>query len=564
MTIRGLRYRWEFLEPKISTEDFEGSGVSQALARILSVKGITPEAVDSFLNPQPDTLQEVPPLPNLDEAITRITRAIERGETIMVHGDYDVDGITSMALLVRNLERLGTKRVVPYVPSRFVEGYGLSEQAIKYASDVGASLIITVDCGVTALKEISLARELGIDVVVTDHHEPPKVLPDAVAVVDPKCHPEAPHELAGVGVAFELMNALYQRHKSPLKPLLWDLDLVALGTVADQVPLRGINRTLVRLGLKALTNSLKVGMKALMKVSGKSGEVTCWDVLYLLAPRINAAGRISHAKNALRLLLTRDGEEALTLARALDTENKKRQDIEERIHEEARALALKEEEKIILVLAKDGWHEGVIGIVASRIVEEFNKPTILIALEGDEGKGSGRSIPPFNLFKALEVTEEYLMAYGGHRMAAGLRIKRNKIDAFREAINEYGGSVLTPEDLEPVIKVDAKISLGEVNDGLLKEIELLSPFGAGNPTPVFYIEDVEVVGNPRRVGEDHLRFSLRDETGHAPAIFFGGGEFLERLERGKTRIDAVFKIREDEWAKRPLAELHILDFRFRE
>jgi len=561
---KGYRFKWKIRSPEVSPEELTGSlNISPILARILASRGFSIKGAEEFLNPSLKNLTPPDNLPDMEKATERIARAIKNKEAIMVHGDYDVDGLTSVAILVRNLNRLGADKVIPYIPSRFNEGYGLSKQAVEQAKKEGASLIITVDCGITAVEEAKLAKNQGIDLIITDHHEPPKELPSAIAIVDPK-RLSNPNELAGVGVAFKLLQGLYERLNVGIKPLLWDLDLVALGTIADQVPLLGENRILASFGIKTLEKTLKVGLKALKRTAGVGERITSYDILFMLGPRLNAAGRLAHAKKALRLLLTKDADEAMELAQELDRNNRERQKIEEEIFEEAKEMALSQGDDYVFVLAKDGWHEGVIGIVASKIVEEFYRPTFLIALDGDHGKGSGRSIPHFDLFRALLSTEEYLETYGGHKMAAGLTIRKENLELFSVAINKHGKEVLSEDDLIPSLKIDTKISIGELKEELLDEINRLAPFGVGNPTPLFYVEDVGVVGNTRMVGNGHLRFILRDETGYASAIFFGGGEHLSKFESGKTRIDAVFKLKEDTYAKRMAFDLNIIDFRIRE
>lgn len=560
---KGFRFTWRIKSPKVSSQELmESLKIGPILAQILASRGISKKSAEDFLNPSLSNLTPPDNLPDMEKATKRIAEALGKNETIMVHGDYDVDGLTSVALLVRNLNRLGAEKVVPYIPSRFIEGYGLSKKAIENAKRQGVSLFITVDCGVTALEEALVAREKGIDLIITDHHEPPKEIPQAVAVVNPK-RLERPNELAGVGVTFKLLQGLYERLGLDPKPLLWDLDLVALGTIADQVPLLGENRILASFGLKALEKTLKVGLKALKRIAGVGEKITVYDILFVLGPRLNAAGRLSHAKKALRLLLTKEAKEAVNFAQDLDNENRERQKIEEEILEEAKEMAKRERDDYVFVLSKDGWHEGVIGIVASKIVEEFYRPTFLIALNGEYGKGSGRSIPNFDLFHALEATEDYLETYGGHKMAAGLKIKRDKLEAFREAMNIYGKKMLSQEDLKPLLNIDAKVLLGDLSDDILGELNKLVPFGVGNPTPLFLVEDVSIVGNTRTVGNGHLRFILKDETGHASAIFFGGGEYLSKFESGKTRIDAVFQLKEDTYAKRMAFDLNIIDFRIR-
>ncbi|MCF6191582.1 MAG: single-stranded-DNA-specific exonuclease RecJ [Candidatus Hydrothermae bacterium] len=476
----------------------ERVALSPLTARLLSARGISPEEVEAFLHPSLEQLHSPFLLHQMDRAVERILEAVKREESILVYGDYDVDGVSSTALLVRGLERLGAK-VTAYIPDRFEEGYGLHRSGVDHAREVGATLIVTVDCGVTAMEEVAYARQLGIDVVITDHHLPKETLPDAVAVVNPRVGETYPFpELAGVGVTFKLLEALHARTGASRKPLLWDLDLVVLGTVGDVVPLMGENRVLVHYGLKVLAHTRKAGLKALKEVAKVRGsKLHPWHVSFILAPRLNAAGRLTHARHALELLTTRDGKRALQIAEQLHAENQRRQQLERKILEEAIQMieAGDLEKSWVLVVAREGWHEGVVGIVASRLVERYERPALVIALQNGEGKGSGRSVESFHLFRALLEAEELLESFGGHRMAAGVRIRSDRLEALRDRLNAYARANHEPEDLLPEVHLDLVLEdPAWLHDPRLpEEMEQLEPFGSGHPHPALLIPDVRVL-----------------------------------------------------------------------
>lgn len=515
--------RWIFKQtlPEVRDE-VSFSPFTQAL---LASRGIPPDGVEDFLFPRIEALSSPFLLPGMERAVDRIVTALKNRERILVHGDYDADGVVSTALLVRNLRRLGAD-VVAYIPDRFEEGYGLSTEGVEHAKSAGASLIITVDCGITAVEEVELARSYGIDVVVTDHHLPQEHLPDAVALVNPKLLRDG-EELAGVGVVFKLLDALYTALDLDKSALYWDLDLVALGTVADLMPLVGENRILVHYGLKVLSQTRKAGLKALQEVARLRGKtVSPWHISFIFGPRLNVAGRLRHARIALELLTTPEGQRALELARLLDQENRRRQSLERTIVEEAsrRIESTDLRDHPVLVVEGEGWHEGVIGIVASRLVERYERPAIVIAVEDGWGKGSGRSVPGFHLFEALHAHRHLLEAFGGHRMAAGLRLRRERIPELREALVAYVDENLT-EPPEPEVEVDFVLpEPGWLEDPRLpEEFRKLEPFGMGNPHPTFVLQGARILQRSRK-SKHHIRFLL---------LFQGKSLVVERRTTGQ-------------------------------
>lgn len=531
--------------------------VSSVTAALLVARGYgTPAAARAFLQPNLHQLHDAARLPDMESAVTRIGAALDRDEQIGIYGDYDVDGQTSTALLVRGLTALGaTPRW--YIPERVSEGYGLNSAAIEALAQDGVTLLITVDCGSGATAEVQRAAELGMDVIVTDHHEPGGDRLRAAAFVNPKrsdCdYPN--RELAGVGVAFKLMHTLWRaRGRDGYPPHAYEL--VALGTVADVCPLIDENRVLVHEGLARVNAGAMPALSALADVSGvERGQVSATRIAFSLAPRLNAAGRVGHAELGVRLLLSDDYDEALSLAQQLDEENRVRRELEADIVEEALAAVERDDllSDWVLVVAGEGWHPGVIGIVASRLVERYARPAVVIGLDGDTGIGSARSIGAFDLFAALAECEDVLVRFGGHRMAAGLTVTRQSVAMLRHKLNEYAGTVLTPSDLVPQTRVDLSLQLGDVTEQLGRELEQLAPFGAGNPTPVLSATDAIVVG-ARTVGKegDHLKLTLKcaeTDTVH-DAMAFGGGALLDAVVPG-SQVHVAFGLRVGEWRGKP-------------
>jgi single-stranded-DNA-specific exonuclease len=520
------------------------------LAGLLVQRGHdTGEAARRFLRPALTDLSDPYALAGMPDAVAIIAATVRAHGRILVHGDYDVDGQCASALLTRALREAGAD-VLPFLPHRLRDGYDFGPAGLEVARAAGASLIITCDCGITAYETVAAARSVGIGVVVTDHHLPGAELPPALAVIDPQREDDTSdaNALCGTGIAFKLVQALVPALGLPANLPFHFLDLVALATVADVVPLQGENRILVKHGLKVLCSSRWAGIRALIDVTGLTGkEVRARHVGFVLGPRLNAAGRVGDATDGLRLLLTDDPAEAATLAQRLESLNLERQALDQRILDEAleqveRTANLEQDASFVLV--GDGWHPGVVGIVASRVVERYGRPTFLIAFDGDIGKGSGRSISPFNLHTALLSCGDLLERYGGHHMAAGLTIRRGSLDAFRERFANVARQSLSPDDLGPEQRVDLQVQLHQVTRDLERLCRHLEPCGQGNPGPVFGVRGVRFV-NRSVVGNGHLKGALDDGTSRLWAIGFQWADRVPWL--GDGLVDAAFRIECDEW-----------------
>lgn len=540
--------------------------VPMLVAQLLLARGLGGEAAAEFLDGRLADLPDPLLLPDMDVAARRVAAAIQGGEPIAVHGDYDVDGISGTTLLVEGLRACGA-RIDFHIPLRLKDGYGLSATAMESAAAAGTRVVISVDCGVSAHHEASLARQLGLDLVITDHHQPPSQLPAAVAVVNPQRADSAfPfRDLAGVGVAFFLLAAVRRVLRDagwfaarPEPDIRTVFDLVALGTIADLVPLHGVNRTLTRIGLSLLEKGARPGIRALKEVAGVR-TVNCGVVGFQLAPRLNAAGRLQDAASGVELLLEKDPDRALETARMLDRFNRERQQIEQRAVEEALVMVEKLPPELThsVVLASDGWHPGVIGIVASRLVERFYRPTVLIALDGEGGKGSGRSIRGLHLYRALQECAGHLLAFGGHEMAAGLTLSRDRIGDFALAFEAASRKVLTEEDLTPVLLYDGVALLEEFDYSQVGALEKLSPFGMGNPEPVLLLERVRA-RQLQRAGEAHLRFIACQGGDSLPAIAFG---MADRLAEFQGEIDLLVSPQINRYNGREMVQLRVRDVR---
>ena len=529
--------------------------IPEALAAILVQRGLgSPDSAKAFLRPDLERLSDPHRFADMSVALELLARAVREKRPILVHGDYDVDGQCAAAMLTRVLRSAGGT-VHTSVPHRIRDGYDFGAASLAEAKRINADLIVTCDCGITAVEAVAAARAAGIDVIVTDHHLPGDELPPANAVLDPRradCESEDKN-LCGTGVAFKLAQALVPvLGLSPNLPLHF-LDYVALATIADVVPLIGENRILVRYGLKKLADSRWVGLRALIETAGLGGKpLRGAHVGFILAARLNAVGRIGDANDGLRLLLTENPQEAAALARELETINARRQEMDQLILDEAIEIVEKtlQPTDAAIVLGAETWHPGVIGIVASRLVERYGRPTFLIGWDevGEFGRGSGRSISGFDLHGALHQVGMHLEKYGGHTMAAGFTIRRDKFDAFRVAFLGVAGELLTPDDLAPSQRVDLELPLASVNEDLERLIRHLEPCGAGNPAPVFGVRNARAVG-ARRVGTNHLRFTLDDGSAVLPAIGFRWADAVPE-DWLTNPLDVAFRLERDDWQGR--------------
>ncbi|MDZ4722955.1 MAG: single-stranded-DNA-specific exonuclease RecJ [candidate division Zixibacteria bacterium] len=547
---RVIPLRWVLApdpDPTLVADLSSKTGLPADIVKILINRHLNKaEAIEQFLHPELTDLKDPFIMKGMEQGIDRVTKALFDNEKIMIYGDYDVDGITATTLLYMVLNKLGGQ-VNFYLPNRLIEGYGLSPDGIDEAHSQGVTLIVTVDTGITAVEEVEYARNLGIEVVVTDHHEPGDVIPKAYSIVNPKqagCTYGG--ELSGVGVAFKFAQALYKRLNQNETELYEHLDLVALGTSADIVPLVGENRVLTKFGIRQISRTTKPGLKSLAFVSGLMGkDIGTGQVVFILAPRINALGRLGDAKQAVRLLSTRDESLAQSIARTLDTENKRRKEIDEQTLKQAleqMAVTVDLATDKAIVLSAEGWHQGVIGIVASRLVEKFHLPTVMIAVSNGEGKGSARSIPGFHLCEALKECEDLLMRYGGHKYAAGLSIKPERIEEFRKRFKEVSAKNLSNDDIVPKLFIDSEIELSEINDKFMDSIEAFSPFGPQNMRPIFLTRNCEVVGQPSLVGNNHLKMRVRKGDAVLDVIGFSFGDMARVISDKGCLVDLVYAV----------------------
>ena len=537
-----MNKKWEFFshdQAKV-VEISEKFNISELLATVLVNRNIVEDKdVELFLNPTRNDFHDPYLMPDMRQAVDRIVKAIENKEKTMIYGDYDVDGITSITVLSRFFKERGLD-VGAYIPNRLDEGYGLNKDAIKQIADEGYKLIITVDCGISGTEEVAYAYELGMEVIITDHHEPLEELPEALAVIDCKRKDsQYPfNSLAGVGVAFKLIQALGIELKLEEKEYLKFLDIVCIGTISDIVPLVDENRVIAKLGLKLVEQTRSPGVRSLLNAAAYK-EVNSNTVSFGIAPRINACGRMGHERDALDLFLTENIVEANKITEKLNEYNKKRQDIEKKIFEEAIDKIEKEnlKDNNALVVGAEDWHHGVIGIVASKITELYFKPSILICFEGEDGKGSGRSIPGFDLHAALCTSSKYLEKYGGHEMAVGLSLKKDNFDEFKKVFEEIAKEANT-EEIVPVIKIDKEINLKDITLESVKSLKLLEPFGESNKTPIFIYKNLRI-DSIRALSEGkHLKLTLKDGNTIINAIGFNMGKCSEEYLIG-DRVDVI-------------------------
>lgn len=531
----------------------EQASISPAFAQILVNRGFKDaDSIRKFISPSIDGMHDPFLMPDMERAVERLRIAVEKDETVFVHGDYDADGVTSTAILVQTFRKLGLKTFY-HIPDRIADGYGLGDKGIQKAVACKADIIITADCGISSEKEVFAANSLGIDVIITDHHEPPRKLPDALALIDPhRTDSEYPFKyLAGVGVAFKLIQALVGAYGNT--PLLSDgfrieelLDLVALGTIADSVPLIGENRIFATYGLKALNNGrCRKGITAIKEVAGINKDVRSVTLSYTIIPRINAAGRLDDAGQVVELFLTEDEMKAGAIAKFLEEQNRKRQKIEGDVLGSALDMIDRNRPDSAIVLASRDWHPGVIGIVASRLVDMFYRPVFLFSLKDSVGKGSARSIPPFHLYNAVNECSELLIGFGGHRQAAGLKIDRDNLPAFREKMNNIVGETLSDDDMVPALGIDAAVTFSDLNFNLINEIRLLEPYGESNREPVFGSKDITMI-NQRIVGNNHLKIQLKQSGIHLDSIGFNMGNQSGQIKSAPS-LDIAYVPDINEW-----------------
>ena len=538
----------------------------EAVCRLLASRGYgDPDAAKRFLRPRLEQVEGAGTLHDAPRAVSRIADAIRAQETIFVHGDYDVDGMSSTALLTRVLRGLGAQHVVPFVPNRLTDGYDLGAAGVLAAREAGATLVVTCDCGTSAVAPVAELIAAGVDVIITDHHLPGSELPAAYAICNPR-HPSCAStdkDLAAVGVAYKLALSLCDA--MGVSPALAhrQLDLVALATIADVAPLRGENRVLVRYGLKLLAETTHPGLRALLRSSGLDAKpLTAGRVGFVLAPRLNAAGRIADAKLGLRLLLAEREDEANVIARELEELNRARQELDRRVLDEAmrQVESPHMRDRFAHVLHHDGWHAGVIGIVASRIVEQTARPAVLVAVDQGIGKGSGRSISAFDLHSALGECRDLFVRYGGHRAAAGLTMSAEQLPNFVERFDAVAQSRMSADDLTPELRVDLDVPIDAIGDDLEKLLKHFEPFGIGNPAPMFRTAGVRLSAPPKRIGSDGLRLSFDMARGSIDGIGWGLAPRASLFDVSRA-VDVAFRLERDEYRGVSRLQLRVADAR---
>lgn len=550
-------------------------GISPVVAKILSLRGITePNSAASFLNAPLKDILDPFLMKGMRESVERIIKAIRDEEKVLIFGDYDVDGVTAASLFVHFFREIGYP-VDYYIPNRLKEGYGLSLEAIENIRKKGVNLLITADCGIGSVSEVKRAVELGMDVIITDHHQVPQTLPPAYSILNPlQKNCVYPYKsLSGAGIIYKLLIGLRTElrktsYAEKLPNLKRHLDLVALATIADLVPLTGENHILAKHGLEELSGTAKPGLRALKSVSQLSEKVIdTYSVGFLLAPRLNAAGRLGEAEKSVKLLTSEDMVESLKLATGLDEENRNRQQIQEDVIREAKEMIKKNvnlKTEYTIVLESENWHPGVIGIAASKIVDMYHRPTILIALKNGTGKGSGRSIEPFNIYEGLKECSKLLSEFGGHEAAAGLALKQENISVFKSKFAMVASERLKPDDLIPTVRADDEINLDDMDIELIRQIESLAPFGMGNRRPAFVARNVQPFGDLIRMGKnkDHIKFEIRNKNGvRMEAVGFFMEKVFRKIDFKNCLLDILFTPQINAWKGRETIQLKLADCR---
>ena len=542
----------------------EKFNLSNLVAKILSNRNILgremqEDDIKKFLNPTRDDFYDPFLLPDMEQAVERIEQAINNNEKILIYGDYDADGITSTTILIKFFKEIGVE-VDKYIPNRLEEGYGINNKALEEIKNRGIDLIITVDTGITANDQVKYANELGLDLIITDHHEPSDEIPKAVAVIDAKRkNNQYPfNQLAGCGIAFKLTQAISIKRKLDPSKYLKNLDIVSIGTISDLVPLVDENRVIVKLGLMLVKQTKNIGLRKLLSKS-QLRELDSTSISFGITPRINAAGRLGNQNDALNLFITEDAKEAERLSEILNSYNIERQKIGNKIYEEA-ISQLKDKEKNCIILGKEDWHHGVIGIVSSKITEKFNKPSILLCFENNIAKGSGRSVPGFDLYKAISSTKEYLLGFGGHTMACGLSLTVENFEKFKKEITKYIDENLDISKLEKEIYIDEILTIDDLDIEKIKELKSLEPFGEENPEPIIMYKNVEINGIRTLSENKHLKLSLKKNDKIIDAIGFNLGELAEKYKIGDT-IDIVGNIEINSFNGKDLIQIRLIDIR---
>lgn len=532
--------------------------LNRIASSILSHMDLKENEIETFLNPKRGDFHDPFLMPDMEKAVERIVQALNNKEKIIVYGDYDADGITSSSTLKRFFKSLDVDIGI-YIPNRLNEGYGLNKDALDIISKEGYNLIITVDCGITAIEETEYAKELGMDVIITDHHEPGEEIPDAIAVVDCKRKDNKYpfRELAGCGVAFKLTQALCKKLNINENEALKLLDITCIGTISDIVPLQDENRVITKLGMLLLKRTNLIGIKELLKNAGFK-EINTTTVSFGISPRINACGRMGHQEVALELFLTNDPIQARKLAVEVESYNRKRQEIEKKIYEDA--LQMIDEKDKVIILGKEGWHHGVIGIVSSKITEKYYKPSILICFEGEDANGSGRSIEGFDLHEALLKCSKNLINYGGHSMAVGLSLKKEDFEKFKQEFENYAEDIITEEMLISNIEIDEELTSKDITIENVKELEKLEPFGEGNIEPIFMYKNLKISAIRTLSEGKHIKLSLIDENVQLDAIGFNMGEVANQYQIG-DKIDIIGNIQINKFNNLEKVQILIKDLR---
>jgi len=562
-----MQKRWKILSASQQKIDSlqQSLKISPVICRILVQRGNeTYEQARHFFRPELKDLHDPWLMKDMDKAVERIIRAVNSQEKILVFGDYDVDGTTAVACMYRFLKKFYT-HIDFYIPHRYREGYGVSKAGIDFAKQNGFTLIISLDCGIKSVELIAYAKNLGIDFIVCDHHLPESTLPPAVAILNPKQNDcKYPYkELSGCGVGFKLISALAPQFGLSDEEVFENLDLVATAIAADIVPMTGENRVLAFYGLKKANENPNNGIKALSFLSGLKKELHINNLVFIIAPRVNAAGRMDDATKAVRMFIAETYEEAMQYAEMLHSDNTDRKEADENITEEALALINDNAEwqkRKSTVVFKPHWHKGVVGIVASRLIEHYYRPTIVLTQSGKYAAGSARSVPGFNLYEAVHSCREHLLGYGGHFAAAGLTLELEKVDALRNKFEEVVAATISPDLLVPEIVIDAEISFSDIQWSFFNILQQMEPFGPENLRPVFLAKKVTDTGYSKIVKEDHLRFSLRQNNTVFTGIGFGMAQKFHLLQN-KQPVDLVFKIDENEWNGNKSLQLRVLDVR---